>query len=753
MSYNTENEPHSDWEDYEIGNDSRPQDSVNKYTLDDNIRRSVSLEETNTKTNTNKSILPTFIYTVNINNGDNISVTVNKQTNPIFKDSRVFLKSFNVTLSNKTHDTIVKSINTLGSLLIGIFIQIVTVRNNLKNKIGARHLLYFPLSKSAVGYIINDAIITFFRTQHFDNFRLSLTDEHLRDLTIIYETDDLLDIVVEDNRVHRIYNAIDYTLLDSRNGPIISSKISKGNVSVRDTIKNIEEYRKSAQSIKFNKNKFLDSSRKVTIKSKYGLSRSINLNTLYNERGVFVDIYNAIYGNNTSFMFRLFNKDILYTKTSTLWYENIWAYDYFLNKGMCTSGRLIQLAGTCWYNALLNVLFLTPEIKHILSKNFHSFSDDEKLKICNNNDLKNCKLMKTSSCSYKKNLSYPEFMDIKYKLYNIFKTVILEEKFLRSNKQSANITSTAFDFLSYMYKQSRFVEKSQDKINLSSEDIDKNKNQMASSSHLAVIPLANLLFHNGQVAFLSNFIQTTEGTDIMNLHRNTLLALYDNKNNVIKPENFQTTAFSTFSKIGVTGEGPSPPELVIFNIPLRISPGMFKQKIIPGNIPTQITSNYIDLKEYNKNSKNVTVKSNIYTLTSMVLNLKVMKYKIRLTELELSEDVEDMTKQDLWQTFDDYYKREQKNLTAIDTLTHAIMCSHCDGIYYIYDSNNYISEYDWYSKLDNKIQLDSIFEEYENHLQYNNYSVTGTDAADPMFLTFARCEIEQIDTLFYTLSS
>lgn len=46
-----------------------------------------------------------------------------------------------------------------------------------------------------------------------------------------------------------------------------------------------------------------------------------------------------------------------------------WWYKYFMRSLPCARGRIIQFAGTCWFNVILNTILLTPKLKEYVTRN------------------------------------------------------------------------------------------------------------------------------------------------------------------------------------------------------------------------------------------------------------------------------------------------------------------------------------------------------------------------------------------------
>lgn len=70
--------------------------------------------------------------------------------------------------------------------------------------------------------------------------------------------------------------------------------------------------------------------------------------------------------------------------------EDRWWYKVFLSIPRCAEGRLIQQAGTCWWDAIMNSLFLTPVSADLLRLRWYNEDPTNRAKIMNNYTLKNC---------------------------------------------------------------------------------------------------------------------------------------------------------------------------------------------------------------------------------------------------------------------------------------------------------------------------------------------------------------------------
>jgi hypothetical protein len=89
-------------------------------------------------------------------------------------------------------------------------------------------------------------------------------------------------------------------------------------------------------------------------------------------------LYNQTYmGYNTEtnkkFHFRLIKNDTIdNTKycTESFSIEDSWWFKWYFSVPLCASGRLQQITGTCWFNATLNALLLTPFIAELLKNEF-----------------------------------------------------------------------------------------------------------------------------------------------------------------------------------------------------------------------------------------------------------------------------------------------------------------------------------------------------------------------------------------------
>ena len=62
--------------------------------------------------------------------------------------------------------------------------------------------------------------------------------------------------------------------------------------------------------------------------------------------------------------------NIIYKKKTKLIYTGditqIWWYKYYFDKPLCSYGRLLQSSGTCWCNAVLNILFLSDKFNKLI---------------------------------------------------------------------------------------------------------------------------------------------------------------------------------------------------------------------------------------------------------------------------------------------------------------------------------------------------------------------------------------------------
>ena len=61
--------------------------------------------------------------------------------------------------------------------------------------------------------------------------------------------------------------------------------------------------------------------------------------------------------------------------------ENTWWYKYYFNIPSCAYGRLTQSTGTCWCNAFINTILLTPGIYELIIDKFNKLSKEYKEKI------------------------------------------------------------------------------------------------------------------------------------------------------------------------------------------------------------------------------------------------------------------------------------------------------------------------------------------------------------------------------------
>ena len=61
--------------------------------------------------------------------------------------------------------------------------------------------------------------------------------------------------------------------------------------------------------------------------------------------------------------------------------EDTWWYKYYFNIPFCARGRLSQSTGTCWCNALINVILLTPGIYELILEKFKNLSEEQQNKI------------------------------------------------------------------------------------------------------------------------------------------------------------------------------------------------------------------------------------------------------------------------------------------------------------------------------------------------------------------------------------
>lgn len=58
------------------------------------------------------------------------------------------------------------------------------------------------------------------------------------------------------------------------------------------------------------------------------------------------------------------------------------------------------------------------------------------------------------------------------------------------------------------------------------------------------------------------------------------------------------------------------------------------------------------------------------------------------------------------------------------TSSHAIAGLHCDELFYIYDSNNYLNEYDWSTQNFERFELEVLAENYpRSYSEVQNYDI------------------------------
>lgn len=91
--------------------------------------------------------------------------------------------------------------------------------------------------------------------------------------------------------------------------------------------------------------------------------------------------YIGVNNNNNIFHYRIM-------KHTHIQYNNIkesWWFKWYFSVPICASGRLQQITGTCWFNATLNSLLLTPFIAEVLKESFEKLDDEIKNKIVKSN--------------------------------------------------------------------------------------------------------------------------------------------------------------------------------------------------------------------------------------------------------------------------------------------------------------------------------------------------------------------------------
>lgn len=77
-----------------------------------------------------------------------------------------------------------------------------------------------------------------------------------------------------------------------------------------------------------------------------------------------------------------------------------WWYKWYFSVPPCASGRLMQISGTCWFNAGLNVVLLSPTISKVLIMKWIELTEEQKKPFMDDNNFDSCfnpKLDKTST--------------------------------------------------------------------------------------------------------------------------------------------------------------------------------------------------------------------------------------------------------------------------------------------------------------------------------------------------------------------
>ena len=61
--------------------------------------------------------------------------------------------------------------------------------------------------------------------------------------------------------------------------------------------------------------------------------------------------------------------------------EDTWWYKYYFNIPVCAYGRLSQSSGTCWCNAVINIILLTPVIYELFLEKFNKLNLEQQNRI------------------------------------------------------------------------------------------------------------------------------------------------------------------------------------------------------------------------------------------------------------------------------------------------------------------------------------------------------------------------------------
>lgn len=159
--------------------------------------------------------------------------------------------------------------------------------------------------------------------------------------------------------------------------------------------------------------------------------------------------------------------------------EQQWWFLWYFSVPPCASGRMIQISGTCWFNATFNIMLLTPSIAKMMIQSYYqwkkSLNHDEATQFETNATFASCLTMDKP---------------LKYLLYTIIYLILIKGR--RMSDHKTNISAELAARVKSLYK----TQKEEEFLNLKKINADdRNMYSKGGYPNLTIILLLKTLFH------------------------------------------------------------------------------------------------------------------------------------------------------------------------------------------------------------------------------------------------------------------